>query len=233
MLITALIFGLLGSFHCLGMCGPIAFMLPIDRNNKTKGFLQTFIYHFGRIFAYTTIGAVFGLLGKSFYLFGIQQQLSITMGILMISVVLLPNFFAKFSIAKPVFTFTSGIKNSLASSLKRKDTPTFFTIGFLNGLLPCGLVYMAVFGALTSSSITEGMSYMAVFGMGTIPMMTAVVFAGNFTRKINRQRIQRLIPVVVVLIGVIFVLRGLGLGIPYISPEPVVASMVDATQSCH
>lgn len=233
MLITALVFGLLGSFHCLGMCGPIAFMLPIDRNNKTKGFFQALLYHSGRVFSYATIGAIFGLLGKGFYFFGMQQQLSIAMGILMISVVLLPNLFAKFSIAKPVFRFTSGIKNSLGSSLKKKDNPTFFTIGFLNGLLPCGLVYMAVFGALTATSIFEGITYMAVFGLGTVPMMTAVVFAGNFTHQINRQRIQKIIPVVVVLIGVIFVLRGLGLGIPYISPEPMVGSLVDATQSCH
>ncbi len=233
MLWSALIFGLVGSFHCMGMCGPIAFMLPIDRENKSKGFIQTLIYHTGRIFSYATIGAIFGLLGKGFYFFGMQQQLSIAMGILMISFVVLPNLFSKFSIAKPIYKFTSNIKNSLGFSLKKKDNPTFFTIGFLNGLLPCGLVYMGVFGALTATSVVHGMTYMALFGLGTIPMMTAVVFAGNFTHKINRQRIQKIIPFVVVVIGVVFVLRGLGLGIPYISPEPVVGSLIDATQSCH
>lgn len=233
MLFSAFVFGLLGSFHCVGMCGPIAFMLPIDRQNKAKGFLQTLLYHFGRIFAYATIGAIFGLLGKGFYLFGMQQQLSIAMGILMISFVVLPSVFSKFSVAKPIYKFTSNIKNNLGSSLKKKDNPTFFTIGFLNGLLPCGLVYMAVFGALTATSVLHGMTYMALFGLGTIPMMTAVVFAGNFTNTINRQKIQKVIPVVVVLIGVIFVLRGLGLGIPYVSPEPIVSTIVDASKSCH
>lgn len=233
MLASALVFGLLGSFHCMGMCGPIAFMLPIDRNNKTRGFFQTLIYHAGRVFSYATLGAIFGLLGRGFYLFGLQQQLSIAMGVMMIAVVLLPNVFARFSVAKPIFRFTSKVKNQLGASLKKKDNPTFFTIGFLNGLLPCGLVYMAVFGALTATSVLEGVAYMSLFGMGTIPLMTGVVYLGNFTHKINRQRIQRIIPFVVVLIGVIFVLRGLGLGIPYISPEPVVGTLVDATQSCH
>jgi sulfite exporter TauE/SafE len=90
MLWSALIFGLLGSFHCVGMCGPIAFMLPVDRSNSTRKVFQIFIYHFGRILAYSLIGLFFGLVGKSLYIFGIQQQLSIIIGILMIAVVLTP-----------------------------------------------------------------------------------------------------------------------------------------------
>lgn len=233
MLVSAFILGLLGSFHCIGMCGPIAFMLPIDRQHKFKGISQTLIYHLGRIFSYATIGAIFGLLGKGFYFFGMQQQLSIAVGLLMISVVLLPDFFRKYSITKPLFRFTSKVKSSLGASMKRKDNPTFFTIGFLNGLLPCGLVYMAVFGALASSNILNGIIYMSLFGLGTIPLMTAVVFLGNYTQKINKQKIQKVIPFIVIVIGVVFVLRGLGLGIPYVSPEPVMTHLVDASQSCH
>ncbi len=77
MLLSALIFGLLGSFHCIGMCGPIAFMLPLDRNNRVRRISQIFLYHFGRLLTYSIIGLLFGFLGKSFYLFGIQQYLSI------------------------------------------------------------------------------------------------------------------------------------------------------------
>ena len=77
MFLSAIIFGLLGSFHCVGMCGPIAFMLPIDRKNKTKGFFQILSYHLGRLTTYSLIGLLFGFLGKGFYLFGFQQQLSI------------------------------------------------------------------------------------------------------------------------------------------------------------
>jgi sulfite exporter TauE/SafE len=91
MLVSALILGLLGSLHCASMCGPIAFMLPVDCSNSFKKVSQIGIYHFGRLLAYSIIGLVFGLVGKSLYIFGIQQQLSIIIGILMIAVVLLPH----------------------------------------------------------------------------------------------------------------------------------------------
>ena len=84
MILSALLFGLFGSFHCVGMCGPIAFMLPIDRSNRLCGIIQTILYHLGRIFSYALIGMLFGLLGKGFYFFGFQQQVSIIVGIIMI-----------------------------------------------------------------------------------------------------------------------------------------------------
>lgn len=231
MLYTAFLFGLLGSFHCVGMCGPIAFMLPIDRSSRTKSILQTSLYHVGRVFSYAMIGAIFGMLGKGFYFFGMQQQLSIVVGVLMILSVLLPKVFQKMSIARPIIKFTNSVKNNLGKSLKKKETSTFFTIGFLNGLLPCGLVYMAIFGALTSTTFYEGALYMALFGLGTIPLMTAVVLLGNITSVVNKRRIQQLIPIVVIVIGVLFVMRGLGLGIPYVSPKPML-TLVEAS-GCH
>lgn len=233
MLYTALLFGLVGGFHCIGMCGPIAFMLPIDRNQKVRGIWQTTLYHLGRIFSYAMIGAFFGLLGKGFYFFGLQQQISIAVGLIMILSIVAPKLFSKFSISKPIYRFTSSIKNKLGQSLKNKESSTFFTIGFLNGLLPCGLVYMAMIASLTSTTILEGVLYMVLFGLGTVPLMSAVVILENLTNYINRQKIQKVIPYVVVIIGFVFVLRGLGLGIPYISPEPVLMDVVDASKSCH
>lgn len=232
MMYTALLFGLFGSFHCIGMCGPIAFVLPIDRTSRFKSVLQTVLYHLGRIFSYSLIGALFGLLGKGFYFFGLQQQLSIVVGLIMILSIAVPRLFSKMSIARPVLKFTNKIKSSLGSSLKKKENSTFFTIGFLNGLLPCGLVYMAMIASLTSRSVFEGITYMALFGLGTVPLMSAVVLLGNITSYVNRRKIQKLIPVVVVVIGIFFVLRGLGLGIPYVSPKPIV-SLVDAVEVCH
>lgn len=233
MLYTALLFGLIGGFHCIGMCGPIAFMLPIDRNQKVRGIWQTTLYHGGRIFSYSMIGFLFGLLGKGFYFFGLQQQISIAVGLVMILSIVAPKLFAKFSISRPIYRFTSSIKNRLGQSLKRKESTTFFTIGFLNGLLPCGLVYMAMIASLTSTTILEGVLYMALFGLGTVPLMSAVVLLGNVSNYINRQKIQKVIPYVVVVIGFAFVLRGLGLGIPFLSPEPILLDVVDATKSCH
>lgn len=218
MLVSALIFGLLGSFHCIGMCGPIAFMLPVDRTNSIKQFYQILSYHFGRLFTYSFIGLLFGLLGKGFYFFGFQQQLSIIAGITMILMILLPKAFQKFNGSKTITKLLFKVKNTLGKELKKKGNDTFFTIGFLNGFLPCGLVYMAVFGALATNNALQGAFYMFLFGLGTVPLMTSVVYLGNFANGSFRKRIQQVIPFVVVFIGILFILRGLGLDIPYVSP---------------
>ncbi|MGJ8761848.1 sulfite exporter TauE/SafE family protein [Polaribacter sp. HaHaR_3_91] len=232
MFLSAILFGLLGSFHCVGMCGPIAFMLPIDRQNKTKGFLQILSYHFGRLFSYSLIGLLFGFLGKGFYFFGFQQQLSIVVGVSMILMVIFPRFFSKINFSKGINKVIFKVKNALGKELKKKRNDTFFTIGFLNGFLPCGLVYMAVFGALATTNAFSGSLYMFLFGLGTIPLMTSVVYLGNFTKGTLRKKIQKAIPVVVVFIGVLFVLRGLGLGIPYVSPAPIL-EVINANEICH
>jgi len=232
MLYTALIFGLLGSFHCVGMCGPIAFMLPVDRHNNLKKFGQIFLYHFGRILAYSIIGLAFGLVGKSLNLFGYQQQLSIIIGVLMLLVIFIPQkIFNKYNFSKPVFRIISKVKSALGKELKKKTPDTFLTIGFLNGFLPCGLVYMAVFGAIASGNALQGSLYMAVFGMGTIPLMTSAIYLGNFLNAQVRQRVRRAIPVFIVIIACLFIVRGLGLGIPYVSPKPV-SETVDANYNC-
>lgn len=232
MLASGFILGLFGSLHCVGMCGPIAFMLPVNRKRKWLQFAQIISYHIGRLVAYATLGMLFGMLGKSFYFFGFQQQVSIIVGIIMIVSILAPTIMKRFSISKPIFVYTQKIQNRLGRELKKKKNNTFFTLGFLNGLLPCGLVYMAIFAALTTSSVTDGILYMLLFGAGTIPLMTSVIYMANFTKKIRRKTVRKLIPVVVVFMGVLFVLRGLGLGIPYISPEPVV-DLVNNTHICH
>jgi hypothetical protein len=234
MFLSAIIFGLLGSFHCVGMCGPIAFMLPIDRQNKTKGFLQILSYHFGRLLTYSLIGLLFGFLGKGFYLFGFQQQISIIVGVSMIVFILFPKIFHKINFSKNINNVIFKVKNALGKELKKKGNDTFFTIGFLNGFLPCGLVYMAVFGALASTNAFSGSLYMFLFGLGTIPLMTSVVYLGNFTKGDFRKKIQKTIPIAVVFIGVLFILRGLGLGIPFVSPiEPIINNAFVEVNGCH
>ena len=233
MLWSALIFGLLGSFHCVGMCGPIAFMLPVDRSNSTRKVVQIFSYHFGRLLAYSIIGLVFGLVGKGLYLFGVQQQLSIVIGILMIMVVLIPvQTFNKYNLSKPLFRLISKVKTALGKALKKKTADTFLTIGFLNGFLPCGLVYMAVFASLAMQNAIYGSLYMMLFGLGTIPLMTTAIYLGKFLNSSIKQRIQKAIPVFVIIIGLLFIIRGMGLGIPYLSPAPIV-EIATSTIDCH
>ncbi|MCX2762748.1 sulfite exporter TauE/SafE family protein [Aquimarina muelleri] len=233
MIISAFILGLLGSFHCVGMCGPIAFMLPVNRSNSIQKFFQVFLYHFGRLLAYSIIGVFFGILGKSFSIFGLQQNLSIVIGVLMIIFVLIPyQIFLKYNFSKPIYKIIAKVKNNLGAALKKKTPDTFLSIGFLNGFLPCGLVYMAVFGSIASGTILDGSLYMLFFGLGTIPLMTLAVYAGNFLSQKARQHIQKAIPIFVILIGLLFIIRGLGLGIPYLSPKPVV-EIVSSDFECH
>lgn len=233
MLLSALILGLLGSLHCVGMCGPIAFMLPVDRSNSVNKIIQVSMYHLGRLIAYSIIGLIFGLVGKGLYIFGLQQQLSIVIGILMIVVVLIPQRkLLPFNIASPIYNIISKIKSSLGEALKKKTADTFITIGFLNGFLPCGLVYMAVFAAIAMGDLLQSSLYMLLFGLGTIPLMTSVIYLGKFITATTKGYIKKVIPVVVIIIGTLFILRGMGLGIPYLSPAPVI-EMASSAIDCH
>ena len=153
MLWTALLLGLAGSFHCIGMCGPIAFVLPVSRTSKTTAFFQTFLYHFGRLLSYSIIGVLFGLLGKGLYLAGFQQRLSIVMGVLLIVVIIFPKIInQKLNFSKPIYKIVVQVKSKLGLFLSKKSTKALFFIGFFNGFLPCGLVYMAVIGAVSTGN---------------------------------------------------------------------------------
>lgn len=233
MLYTAFIFGLISSFHCIGMCGPIAMMLPVDRDNPAKKVTQIITYHLGRLTAYALIGLVFGLVGKGLYLAGMQQKLSVFIGLAMILVILIPEkVFARYNFSKPVFVLISKVKATLGKQFKNKSYQSLFTIGLLNGFLPCGMVYVALFGAIAMQSESFGVLYMILFGLGTVPMMSSVVYLQSFLTVSVRNKIQKAIPYVAVAIGIAFVLRGLGLGIPYVSPSDM-SLFVQSAPNCH
>ena len=233
MLFSAFFLGLISSLHCVGMCGPIAMMLPVDRQNESKKVTQIMIYHLGRLTAYASIGLIFGLLGRGFFLAGLQQKMSIIIGVIMIIVVLIPGKkFAEYNFSKPVYKIISKIKSSLGNQFKNKSYKSLFTIGLLNGFLPCGMVYVALFGAIAMQSAGFGVLYMLLFGLGTMPLMTIVVYIHSLIKLPFRNKIQKAIPYVAVIIGVLFILRGLGLGIPYVSPSNI-SLFVQETPNCH
>lgn len=233
MLYTAFLFGLVSSLHCIGMCGPIAMMLPVDRNNKAKKAIQIVIYHLGRLTAYGTIGLLFGLVGKGFFMAGLQQKMSVFIGVVMIVVTLVPEkSFAKYNFSKPVFKLIANVKQHLGAQFKNKSYQSLFTIGLLNGFLPCGMVYVALFGAIAMQSPSLGVAYMVLFGLGTVPLMSAVVYVNSFITLPIRNKIQKAIPYVAVFIGLLFILRGLGLGIPFLSPSNM-SLFVQASPTCH
>lgn len=220
MIFSGLLLGLLGSLHCVGMCGPIAFLLPLDHQSPAKKLAQIFLYHFGRLLTYGALGVLFGWFGKGLFVADMQQRLSIAIGILMILAVLIPmKFLQRSKISQWSFSWMSRAKTALGKQLKKNRTSALFSIGLLNGLLPCGMVYMGLFGALAFASPLQSGLYMLLFGVGTIPLMTTAAYLGNFLSVSMRQKITKAIPVAVVVIGLLFILRGMGLGIPYISPS--------------
>ena len=233
MLYSAFLFGLISSFHCIGMCGPIAMMLPVERNNRAKKVTQIITYHLGRLSAYATIGFVFGLVGRGLFIAGLQQKLSIIIGVIIIAVILIPEkIFAQYNFSKPVFRLISNIKTTLGSQFKNKSYKSLFTIGLLNGFLPCAMVYVALFGAIAMQSESLGVLYMILFGLGTIPMMSSVVYFHSFLTIKARNKIRKAIPYAAIVIGLLFILRGLGLGIPFVSPSDINLA-VQAAANCH
>lgn len=233
MLFSALFFGLISSLHCIGMCGPIAMMIPVDHKNPTKKALQILTYHLGRLTAYALLGLAFGLLGKGLFIAGFQQNISIAVGVLMIIIAIVPEkVFARYNFSKPIYKVISSIKSSLGNQFKRKTFDALFSIGFLNGLLPCGLVYAALFGAIAMQNEVLGVAYMLLYGIGTIPLMSIVVYVSGFMSVPLRSKLQRIIPIITIGIGILFILRGLSLGIPFISPAEQ-SLFVQANPNCH
>ncbi len=233
MVYTAILFGLISSLHCIGMCGPIAMMLPVSRTNSTQKALQIILYHAGRLTSYATLGFLFGLLGKGLHLAGLQQHISIAVGVLMIIMALVPEkVFARYNFSRPIYKLIAKVKSGLGQQFKRKTPDALFTIGLFNGLLPCGLVYAALFGAVAMQNVGLSMLYMLLFGLGTVPLMSAVVYVTNFLSFPFRSKLQKAVPIVTAAIGILFVLRGMGLDIAYLSPSNL-HLFVQAKADCH
>ncbi len=219
LIIAALTMGLLGSFHCVGMCGPLALSLPLSNNSLWAKFSGAFLYNAGRVVTYSTFGLVFGAIGKSVALFGYQQWLSIGLGLLIIVFIILPKKTTAISKNNFVMILFEKIRASLGQLFFKKNYSSLFSIGLLNGLLPCGLVYMAAAGAVATGDIVNSILFMAFFGLGTLPVMWTVAFFGNYVGIGVRQKIRRVYPFMMVLMASLLILRGMGLGIPYVSPE--------------
>ena len=216
---TAFIVGLVGSAHCAGMCGPIALALPLKAERVSGKILSGFVYNIGRTLTYAFMGAVFGLLGLGLNLFGVQKWIGIVMGSLMIISIILPKLITFKFIPDSAFSFTGKIKSTLIKLFTLKSTFTIFLIGIVNGFLPCGLVYIAIAGAIGTGNIFTGVYFMTAFGLGTLPMLLGISLLGNLSGIKFRNKMNKIIPYAVVLVGAFFILRGLNLGIPFVSPK--------------
>ena len=167
---------------------------------------------------------VAGLVGKSIYLAGFQQWLSIALGLAVLGGFLISK---KAALSAPVVRLVAKLKLAMSAQLQRRSFRSLALLGLLNGLLPCGLVYVAVAGAVSRGSLRDGIAYMAVFGLGTLPTMLGISLSGKLFPLALRLKLRSAIPVGVCLLAGLLILRGLALGIPYVSPD-----LSSATPSC-
>ena len=219
MIFTAFTIGLLGSFHCLGMCGPIALALPLRNKASLYRWLGRVSYNLGRITTYALLGGLFGLLGQGLAMAGFQQTMSVLLGVMIILGVVLPaTLVHRLNPNHSIAGMIGRVKRSMQRLFAVRTYPAMFGLGTLNGLLPCGLVYVGLAGATATGYVTEGAAYMAAFGLGTLPMMLGVSLLGQRISVPLRNRIRKAVPMLVGFVGVLFILRGLALDIPYVSP---------------
>lgn len=221
---TALVLGLAGSLHCAGMCGPLALALPAPGRGTASFIAGRAAYNLGRITTYCLLGVLFGSLGKTLFVAGVQRWLSIALG-----AALLAGLFSsrRAAMAKPVSALVTRLRSGMSHFLRRRSLISLAALGLLNGLLPCGLVYVAGAGATSTGSIIGGAFYMALFGAGTLPMMLIISLSGKLVPPSLRLRLGRVVPVSIFILATLLIFRGLGLGIPYVSPN------VAAGSCCH
>ena len=216
MLVVSFTLGLFGSLHCLFMCGPL--VLGVGKSSQKHGlglFLHSMGYNLSRVLAYVLLGVIFGMLGKGFSLIGFQQMLSIITGVLLLVLVLasldLERFIFRFSAIRNLYSKYSVFLQRKISVLAQSHP---LTLGFLNGLLPCGMVYIALAGALGTASIYEGAIFMLSFGLGTLPMILLIMTSSSSLFQLSGKYRKYIIPIGQAALGIYMIIRGSGSALP-------------------
>jgi hypothetical protein len=222
---TAFVLGFVGSLHCAGMCGPLALALPVTGRTVVGFAAGRFIYNLGRLFTYCVLGTVFGFVGQTLLVAGLQRWVSIGLGVLLVLGLIASR---KLALAAPVVRGVQWLKTTMANYLQHRSLPALAVLGGLTGLLPCGLVYVACAGAAATDQWHRGTLYMAAFGLGTLPIMLAIGLSGRLLQGSIRVKLRHAVPISVILLSALLILRGLSLGIPYLSPD-----LSHGSPSCH
>ena len=208
--------GLLGSLHCAAMCGPLTVALPVLPRGSGGFAVQRIVYQLGRIATYCALGLLAGFVGKSILLLGLQRWLSISLGVaILVGLVASKRVVA----AGFVMRLVKRLRAMMSAQLQQHSFRSLVLLGMLNGLLPCGLVYVALAGATAQGEPLKSFDYMAMFGLGTTPAMLAISLSGKLIPLQVSLKLRRAIPIGICLLAGLLILRGLALGIPYVSPD--------------
>jgi len=234
--LAGFLLGFLGSFHCAAMCGPIAISLPSSNKSKLNFLLERFSYNIGRVVTYSLFGMIFGFFGERIFMAGFQQLISVIIGIVILFYLIKPllkrNNPNLFSIQNSGSSF-SFFKNIFAKFYSKNSKLSLLGVGVLNGFLPCGFVYIALSGAIAMRTPMNGALFMMFFGIGTLPLMMGISMSKSFVSLKLRRRINKLSPAIALLFALIFIIRGLNLGIPYLSPKLESSPKVTEQVICH
>ncbi len=212
---TAFTLGLIGSTHCLGMCGPIALAIPMSTSQRLLMTFQALKYNLGRVLTYALLGAVFGLLGMGVELAGFQKSFSIVIGImLLIAAFFTLDWESRLTNNSPLKTFFHFIKKQIGKLIRNDSKQSHLLIGIFNGFLPCGMVYLAIAGAVTTGSILNGMLFMTLFGLGTLPLMLGIMLLGNVIKPSFKNILRKIAPFIMISFALLLIARGLNVNLP-------------------
>lgn len=209
LLLSAWVMGFVGSTHCIGMCGPLAMSLPIVGNSTFDRLFSALVYNLGRITTYAFYGSLIGITQTLFVPFVFQHELSIIMGILLI---LLSLYFIFFQKTVRVFNnnkFYQWVTKTLGVLYQKSSLQNIFLIGTLNGLLPCGLVYLALASAFATGTAFKSILFMSFFGLGTLPAMWSMVFFANYFSPMIRSYLRKVYPFIFAITGIMLIVRGM------------------------
>lgn len=218
--------GLFGSLHCVGMCGPILSVLPYHRISRST-IHKVILYHTGRWFGYLLILVLFQSLAQSLAFVGLQEFISVFSGILLIVI----GFGAL--LRTQVLSLNRFI-SLLGKYLQKQSQGRVYHVvmmGFLNGLLPCGYVYVAAAAAVSVGTFYKSMGFMLLFGIGTLPALLGLGVLRQVATRYFKISAAKWLPWVSLSLGVLLVVRGLELDIPYMSP--IIEKSDEGIHSCH
>ncbi len=213
--------GMLGSLHCVAMCGPLMIALPTPPGGAVRFITGRILYQLGRVVTYATLGVLAGLFGRSLFLIGLQRWLSILLGLAVLTGFMLSK---KVALSAPVVRLVTRLNECMSRQFQQRSVRSHVLLGMLNGLLPCGLVYVALAGAAANGTIGGSIGYMTFFGLGTLLPMLSLSLGGKAIPAPWRWQLRKLIPFGVCALATLLILRGMALGIPYLSPNLAVGA---------
>jgi sulfite exporter TauE/SafE len=216
-LLSGLFLGLASSIHCAGMCGPLVLSMPFYGSEGRLSWRSVFEYHIGKTLMYAFLGALFGVFGMGIRISGFQQIFSIVFGVFLLIVLFGPKLHPQ--IGQLIQRVEMGYHVLVSKVVKFGSGGAFLVLGLTNGIIPCGMVYVALGASVLAYSVSYGALFMILFGLGTLPVLTSIIAGRSLIKKKFSTSFVQIKNLTLLILALLFILRGMNLGIPYLSPQ--------------